>query len=178
MGRNRSTLLAILAIASLTAAAPCRAAAISAEGRHGRVTVQTGTEDGDCYQDGPRLVCTDGVRIAVANLDRGCVRAEGGAICETKLGRERDPMVRLDATETEITCGTGAMKGTTFLLTDNDGKGSCDRSYDAYGKVNGGSCTKNHEMCATFDCEMGCGAASLNCGCRILGRRGNVTASN
>jgi len=176
MGRNRTALLSILAIASLTAAAPSRAATISAEGRHGRVTVRTGTEGGDCFQEGSRLVCTDGVRVAIASLERGCVKAEAGALCETRLGREA--LVRLDATETEITCGSGAMRGTTFLLTDNDGKGACDRSYDAFGKVNGGSCTRGRDTCVSFDCEQGCGAASLNCGCRILGRRGNVSATD
>lgn len=176
MGSNRRVLLLISATLAMTASAPSWAAVISAESRHGRITLQTGTEGGDCFQDGSRLVCTDGVRVAVARLERGCIRAEGGALCETRMGDAHT--VTPDSSDTDITCGTGAMKGTTFQLTDNDGRGSCDRSYDAYGKVNGGSCVKGRDTCASFDCEAGCGGVSLNCGCHVLGRRGNVTASD
>jgi hypothetical protein len=177
MGRNGRVHLLLAAIVSVAAAGPASAAAISVEGAHGRITLDTGTKGGDCRLDGSRLVCADGERVAVASLEAGCVAAEGGALCKVAT-RVRGRAVTANATETEITCGTGTLKGSIFLLTDNDGKGICDPTYDSFGRVNGGSCFRGRDTCAVFDCDHGCGGASLNCGCHIKGNRVNVTASN
>lgn len=177
MGRNGRVRLLLGTIAMAAgAAAPCAAAVISVDGTHGRMTLGTGTKGGECRLEGSRVVCSDGDRVAVASLDQGCLKAEGGAHCRMAPGGRR--LVAPEASETEIVCGTGTLKGSVFLLTDNDGKGSCDPTYDAFGHINGGSCIRGRDTCATFDCDHGCGGASLNCGCHIKGNRVNVTASN
>jgi len=165
MGRNGKLLVLAMAIGG---ALPAGAAALSAEGPHGRrITVSTGTGSGDCARDGHRLVCIDGDRIAVASLEIGCETAEGGAICEVAPPR-RGRVSPEDGVEVE--CETGAKKGYIYLITDSEGKALCVQNYDGYGRVNGGTCFKGRETCASVNCDHGCEGASLNCGCHIRSR--------
>jgi len=178
MGRNARALFLMAAITTLAVEAPCLAATISAEGAHGRVTVGTGTGGGACRREGTRLVCEDGDRVAIASLELGCSRAEGGALCEVSR-RPRGRVVIPDANSIEIECETGAKRGYVFLISDIDGKGACAAEYNGDGDVTGGACFKGRDACALFDCDHGCGGASLNCECHIQSRpRQSVTSSN
>jgi len=175
MGRNGRVGLLLAAIAAIATAAPATAAVISAEGKHGLVTLRTGTEGGDCLQEGSQLVCTDGDRVATASLERGCTKAEGGALCEITMGRH----VVTPQDGLEIECESGAKKGYVYLLTDSDGRALCVQNYDGYGNVNGGICFKGRETCTSLNCDHGCEGASLNCGCHIKSRpRQTVSTSD
>lgn len=174
MGRNGRVLLMLAAIA---AAAPCGAAVISAEGRHGRVvTVRTGTDNGDCRNEGHEVVCTDGRSVAVADLSTGCTQAAGGGRCEVSARRLEDGGVTAQSGSTDIECESGAKKGYVYTVSDGDGQGSCSPSYDINGAVNGGVCTKNRVTCAVVNCQHGCDAVALNCECHIK-TRPRVTAT-
>jgi len=188
MGRNGKVLFMLVAVAVAAAAnAPSRAAVISAEGKQGRlITVRTGTASGDCRADGSKLVCTDGDRIAVADLQAGCTKSEGGAQCDagpqpsvgSRPPEDDGPVVTPAESGIDVECSTGAKKGYIYTINDGDGQGSCSLTYDGI-RVSGGSCTKGRNTCADVDCQHGCTGASLNCGCRIKTRpRDSVTAAD
>ena len=180
MGRNGSAafLISAIALAATGAAPPGFAASLSAEGAHGHITLNTGTQGGACRRESTQLVCEDGDRIATASLERGCARVEGGALCEV-LRPPRRRVVTPNANSIEVECETGAKKGYVYLISDVDGKGACAAEYNGNGDVIGGSCFKGRDTCALVDCNHGCVGVSLNCSCHIQSRpRQSVSAAD
>lgn len=172
-----------------------------ATGRGLVLTVSTGTPAGECETRGRRLVCRDGARLALADLDGGCLRVESGGQCTLRqagpadddpAGADREPAALLpgeagcraprtpvtaESSSIDVECETGSKRGSTYTLDDGDGTGSCGPNRDVDGRVNGGTCTKNGSECGSVDCDHGCGSSSQNCGCRVRSSTKKVAAT-
>lgn len=188
---------AVLACSTVSAwARAARSTAIVQTRPDGKVlVVATGTEGGECSAIEGRLTCHDGRSYAIAD-QQGCRRVAGGARCIlTDPGQGPGGEIDLSASDVfeggtpslvtaqessiEIECEEGDKKGAVYSLSDSDGTGTCSPQFSAYGKVNGGGCSKGGHECAGVDCMHGCTGSNTNCQCRIRsGPKKPTTSAN